>query len=420
MGAPAGAYAPRAARDRIPERMPRAPAPSPPAGPRLTAARSPRGRTRATRQRSRPPRGPRQTRTAGRCEWDRSRSRRDRTSDTDPRADPGLEGGDGNARLARGTCMAGVVLRRGILRRREVGNAGIHHRLETVVDFGRGQDRGSRVGRQPGTPRERLARVAHVVDEQHAFSRDLLLVEATELVPALPRHGERGEAGWWTAQIAPAVEQAGDRVRQQRAAGDGAGHDVGRLEERAREHVQQILRETPDDRRVPQQLMRVQVDAPVPVVAEIEMPVEHEHLVVLQVLERLFSDLVSTRVGVHHIRSPVRSFTNNGRPPTIVAATPPRSSHPSNGVFFDRDRSARASTRTRRSGARIVMSAGAPTANVPPGTRRIRAGFTDSNSTRRERRMTPGWTRRSKTSGTAVSSPTIPKGARSNSTFFSS
>ncbi len=39
------------------------------------------------------------------------------------------------------------------------------------------------------------------------------------------------------------------------------------------------------------------------------------------------------------------------RPPTIVAATPPRSCQPSNGVFFERQRIAAASTRTARSGA---------------------------------------------------------------------
>ncbi len=36
------------------------------------------------------------------------------------------------------------------------------------------------------------------------------------------------------------------------------------------------------------------------------------------------------------------------------------------------------------------MSAGAPSASEPPGTRRIRAGFTDSSSTSRDSAMTPG------------------------------
>ena len=35
------------------------------------------------------------------------------------------------------------------------------------------------------------------------------------------------------------------------------------------------------------------------------------------------------------------------------------------------------------------MSAGAPSVSDPPGTRRIRAGFTDSSSTSRDRPMTP-------------------------------
>ena len=66
------------------------------------------------------------------------------------------------------------------------------------------------------------------------------------------------------------------------------------------------------------------------------------------------------------------------------------------------------------------MSAGAPSDSDPPGTRRMRAGFTDSSSTSRGSRMSPACTSRSSDSGTAVSSPTMPNGARSNSTFFSS
>ena len=101
-------------------------------------------------------------------------------------------------------------------------------------------------------------------------------------------------------------------------------------------------------------------------------------------------------------------------------ATPPRSCQPSNGVFLDFDRSAAALIVTLRSGARIVTSAGDPSASVPPGTPRMRAGFTDSSSTIRDSVIRPVCTSRSNTIGTAVSSPTIPNGARSNSTIFSS
>ena len=64
------------------------------------------------------------------------------------------------------------------------------------------------------------------------------------------------------------------------------------------------------------------------------------------------------------------------------------------------------------------MSAGAPSASEPPGTRRIRAGFTDSSSTSRDSEMTPACTSRSKHSDTAVSRPVMPNGARSNSTLL--
>ena len=104
----------------------------------------------------------------------------------------------------------------------------------------------------------------------------------------------------------------------------------------------------------------------------------------------------------------------------MVAATPPRSSQPSNGVFFERDRNAAAVTRVVTSGARMVMSASAPSLSDPPSTRRMRAGLTDISSTSRARLTTPPCTRRSSDSAIAVSRPTMPNGARSNSTFFSS
>ena len=89
----------------------------------------------------------------------------------------------------------------------------------------------------------------------------------------------------------------------------------------------------------------------------------------------------------HYALMFVSGLTHTVRPPTMVAATPPRSDQPMNGEFFDLDRIHSAETVTCRSGARIVMSAGEPSANVPPGTRRILAGFIDSNSTSRDRLM---------------------------------
>src|SRR5262245_50716082 len=120
-------------------------------------------------------------------------------------------------------------------------------------------------------------------------------------------------------------------------------------------------------------------------VAEVEVPVQHQHFVLLQVPQRLLTYVLLTA----HTCTGTAGLAKQVRPPTMVAATPPRNSHPSNGVFFDRDRRLAASTRTLRSGARMVMSAGAPAASVPPGTRRMRAGLTDSSSMSLDSRMTP-------------------------------
>src|SRR5262245_18155858 len=179
--------------------------------------------------------------------------------------------------------------------------------------------------------------------------------------------------------------------------------------------------------------MWIEIQTPVIAVAEVEMAVEHQDLELLQILQRLFADLVfpvhetsqadlKVRLygGSGHKEILVSALTKSGLPPTSVAATPPHSSHPSKGVFFDRDRSVAASIFSIKSGAMMVMSAGAPSESVPPGTFRMRAGLTDSSSTTRDKRIRPACTRRSSESGTAVSRPMMPKGARSYSTFFSS
>src|SRR5262245_254808 len=167
--------------------------------------------------------------------------------------------------------------------------------------------------------------------------------------------------------------------------------------------------------------MWIEIQASVIAVAEVEMAIEHQNLELLQILQRLFADLVlPVHEGGRHREILVSALTKSGLPPTSVAATPPRSSHPSKGVFFDRDRSFAASIFSFKSGAMMVISAGAPSESVPPGTFRMRAGLTDSSSTTLDKRIRPACTRRSSESGTAVSRPMMPKGARSYSTFFSS
>ena len=104
----------------------------------------------------------------------------------------------------------------------------------------------------------------------------------------------------------------------------------------------------------------------------------------------------------------------------MVAATPPFRVQPSKGMFFDNDFCAAAVIVTGSSGASTVMSAGAPSVIAPPGTLRMRAGFTDSSSTMRGRPIFPVCTRRSNVSGTAVSRPVMPNGAWSYDSAFSS
>src|SRR4051812_19585062 len=102
-----------------------------------------------------------------------------------------------------------------------------------------------------------------------------------------------------------------------------------------------------------EQLVRVQIHAAVITVAIVEMAVDHQHLRLLEVAQRLLAPFLDP---VHHHLSCASSLMYTARPPTIVAATPPRSVQPSNGVFFDFDRIAAAATLTFMSGASTEMS----------------------------------------------------------------
>ena len=75
------------------------------------------------------------------------------------------------------------------------------------------------------------------------------------------------------------------------------GHHFGRLDDGTRKHVDQILCEAPDCRWLSEQLVRVQVDAAVVAVAEIKVPVEHQHFVLLEIFEGFLANLVSSVHG---------------------------------------------------------------------------------------------------------------------------
>ena len=84
-------------------------------------------------------------------------------------------------------------------------------------------------------------------------------------------------------------------MREQRAAGDRAGHHLGGLDNGRGQHIEKILGEAPDRRRVAEQLVGIEVGSAVVAVAEIEVAIEHQYFVPLQVLERLLAYFVPAR-----------------------------------------------------------------------------------------------------------------------------
>ena len=69
-----------------------------------------------------------------------------------------------------------------------------------------------------------------------------------------------------------------------------------KLNEIARQDVDEILREAPDRRGMAEQLMWVQVDASVIPVPIVEVPLNHQHPGFLQVLQCLLPDI---RLSIH-------------------------------------------------------------------------------------------------------------------------
>jgi hypothetical protein len=144
---------------------------------------------------------------------------------------------------------------------------------------------------------KRLSRIPDVVGNQYTLARDPSGVEASQGEPVV-RERERRKAAGRMGQRAAPVEEARERMGEERAASRRAGHDVGPREELRRQHVEQVLREPPDRRRMEEQLVRIEVDAPVEAVAVVEVAVAHQHFELLQLPERLAAQIVLTSHGV--------------------------------------------------------------------------------------------------------------------------
>src|SRR2546421_1954615 len=106
-------------------------------------------------------------------------------------------------------------------------------------------------------------------------------------------------------------------------------------------------------------------------------------------------------------------------PPTIVLQGRPVAVQPANGVLRLLDWKRAGSIVTGPSGSISVRSAGAPAPRLPPGSRSSRAGSRERRDTSVATESSPGLTSRSSSSVTAVSSPTTPLAAWSNSPSFS-
>src|SRR5262245_25436793 len=80
---------------------------------------------------------------------------------------------------------------------------------------------------------------------------------------------------------------------EERATQHRAGHDLRRTHDVLGQDVDEVLRQPPDEGWLPEDPVWIQVHAAVKAVAVVEMPVEHQHARLLQMLERLPAQIVT-------------------------------------------------------------------------------------------------------------------------------
>jgi hypothetical protein len=99
-------------------------------------------------------------------------------------------------------------------------------------------------------------------------------------------------------QAAPAVEKAGDGVREERAASRGSRDDIGGGRDLFGHDIEQVLSEPPDGGGIPEQLMRIQIGRTVIAVAVVEMPIVHQDFEASEFVEGARPDVVRSRHAV--------------------------------------------------------------------------------------------------------------------------
>ena len=124
----------------------------------------------------------------------------------------------------------------------------------------------------------RLACIAHVVDQKHAFAAQLPAVKRPKRKPAGWIVVERSKAAGRVRERPAAVQQSRDGMREQRTAGHRARDDFRPLHQIGRQDVNEILRESPNRRGMAEELMWIQIHPAVIAVRVVEVAVEHQDL----------------------------------------------------------------------------------------------------------------------------------------------
>src|SRR5688572_12569137 len=181
-----------------------------------------------------------------------------------------------------------------VLGQREILHASVDERFHAVVDLRGGDDRAAALAHERRAAAQRLSRVADVIDDQHTAAMNLLPVKAAERLYPGGVLVERRKHQVRVSELTTALEQPGHRMGEQRASGGRTGDHVSLDQNRRRQHLDQILGKTPDAGWMTEKLMRMQVDLSVIAVAEVEVPIQHQHFVFLKVLQGLLSDLVDS------------------------------------------------------------------------------------------------------------------------------
>lgn len=170
---------------------------------------------------------------------------------------------------------------------RDVRDAQIDDRFQAIADFSSRHDMCTGRFKNRLGVLKRLTGVPDVISNQDTLAGDDRSIDGPKRELTLRGDRERGKARGRVTQLPAGIEKTGERVRQQRSAHHRPGHNFDGIYEVVREDLNQVLRQPPDERRLPEDPVRIEVRAAMIPIAVVEVSVAHQHFKLSEIVEGL-------------------------------------------------------------------------------------------------------------------------------------